>query len=93
MSSEHILKIVKNLLQDTSLDINNKELPSIICSLLRPYVKNKHASISATAKINKLMQEYGICPQCRNDKLKYKTDLFCSHCKSVIKEKAKKVIH
>ncbi len=93
MYNEPILEVVTRILQDKSNTFNKAELPSIICSLLQPHANIKTISNATVANINKLIQEQGICPQCRNGTLRYTTDLFCSHCKSVLKEKAKKAIH
>lgn len=87
LNQQIVLDIVKNLMEDKS--DNQEDLPSTICTLLKPYSKNNRLSKKTDQKICKLLQDRGICTRCKEEKLKNNSDLFCKFCKSVLKEKAK----
>lgn len=85
-NSSLMLKVVRELLNDAEVE----ELPTTICTLLTPFAKKK-ATIDKhmAAKVDKIVHSYGICTRCRNEPVKQPIDLFCKHCKSLLKEKAK----
>ena len=86
-----ILEVVSKLLQDKRPEIVD-ELPTVICSLLKPFASKAKPSKQLDELVSKTIQSYGVCSKCRNNRLKQSTDFYCRNCKSVLKDKAKKTI-
>ncbi len=89
---EFILDIVGKLLHDKNNTSIKEDLPTVICSLLKPFSKRTKTSKQLDVIVSKMIRSYGICGRCRSGKLKRQTDLYCKSCKSVLKEQVKKII-
>lgn len=87
-----MIEVVQKLLNDKTGSIKKEELPTAICSLLKPFASRAKPSKELDLMLGKLITSYGICTRCRSKKLKHLTDAYCQSCKSVLKEQAKKLI-
>jgi hypothetical protein len=87
-----MIEVVHKLLNDKTVAIKKEELPTAICSLLRPFASRAKPSKELDIILGKLITSYGICSRCRSRKLKRQTDAYCQSCKSVLKEQVKELI-
>lgn len=91
MNQDLVLNIIKKIIQEQN-PLIKEDLPTVINSLLKPFVKKSKPSKELDTLINKLIRSYGICTRCRLEKLKQTTDLYCKYCKSLLKEQVKNKI-
>lgn len=93
LQQDLILEVVTKLIHDKNNASIQEDLPTVICILLKPFIKkNKTLNKQTELIISNMIRSYGICGRCQNGRLKNSSDLFCKRCKSVLKEKAKDLI-
>jgi len=89
---EIILEVVEKLLSDKNNTTIKEDLPTVICSLLKPFAKRTKISKQLVLTVDKMIRSYGICSRCRIGRLRMQSDFYCKFCKSVLKDQAKKII-